>query len=300
MTDTILRVELLEKKFKNVHAVKGISFEVKRGQVFGILGPNGSGKTTTIAMLLGILKPTNGSFSWFSNGNAAANRLRMGALLETPNFYPYLNAYDNLMVVAKIKEIPDAKERIKTILTRVDLGERGKRPFRTYSLGMKQRLAVAAALLSDPEVLVLDEPTNGLDPMGIIEMRDLISAVAQEGKTIIIASHILDEIEKICTHFAIMKEGSLLSTGALSDLLKQSERFLLKAENMEQLRHALQGIESVTVLEHEDNSTILAEANGDVSSAELNRLLAQQGIYLSQLSPYRKSLETVFIETVQP
>jgi len=297
MSDTILRVNGLEKKYKSVHALKGVSFEVKRGMVFGLLGPNGSGKTTTLAMLLGILHPTKGNFEWFGNGNETANRKRIGALLETPNFYPYLNAYDNLKVVAEIKEMENPDQRIKEVLERVDLLERGKRPFRSYSLGMKQRLAVGAALLSDPEVLVLDEPTNGLDPKGIIEMRELIVDIAKAGKTIIIASHILDEIEKICTHVVILKEGDLLANESLDNFLKQRNTYVIAANNLNQVGAIVDATLDFSLIEKSEHHLII-EANSDYDGSAINKLFVEKGIYLSTLQPYQKSLETLFLETV--
>ncbi len=297
MSDTILRVNGLEKKYKSVHALKGVSFEVKRGMVFGLLGPNGSGKTTTLAMLLGILHPTKGNFEWFENGNDTANRKRIGALLETPNFYPYLNAFDNLKVVATIKEMENPNQRIQEVLERVDLVERGKRPFRSYSLGMKQRLAVAAALLSDPEVLVLDEPTNGLDPKGIIEMRELIIDIAKAGKTIIIASHILDEIEKICTHVAILKEGNLLANESLDGFLKQRNTYILAAADMSAIRSIVESNLDFKVVENSENHFVI-EATDAYDGSSINKAFVEKGIYLSTLQPYQKSLETLFLETV--
>lgn len=297
MSDIILKVNGLEKKYKSVHALKGVSFEVERGMIFGLLGPNGSGKTTTLAMLLGILHPTKGNFEWFGNGHDTSNRKRIGALLETPNFYPYLNAFDNLKVVAKIKEMENPDQRIKEVLEQVDLLERGKRPFRSYSLGMKQRLAVASALLSDPEVLVLDEPTNGLDPRGIIEMRELITDIAKAGKTIIIASHILDEIEKICTHVAILKEGTLLANESLLDFLKQRNTYVIAAENMQELSNLVDTTLAFTLMENNTQSLII-EATPDMNGTAINKLFVEKGIYLSTLQPYQKSLETLFLETV--
>lgn len=295
--EEILRIEGLSKHFKKVKAVDKLEFSVCKGQVFGLLGPNGSGKTTTLAMLLGILKPTEGSFSWFGNGQADENRLRIGTLLETPNFYPYLNAYDNLNVVAKIKKMDNAKERIDRVVEQVDLKDRGKRPFRTYSLGMKQRLAVASALLSDPEVLVLDEPTNGLDPLGIIEMRDLIISIAKEGKTIIIASHILDEIEKICSHVAILKDGKLLQNGTISSFMQHRNTYAISSGDLEKLKMLVPSIQGLHLVEA-TNGQLIVDVAPEISGSDLNKLFVEKGVYLSSLSSYQKSLETLFIEAV--
>lgn len=298
MSEIVLQVDNLSKKYKKVDAVKGVSFDIKKGNVYGLLGPNGSGKTTTLAMLMGILHPTQGSFSWFGNGQEDRNRLRIGCLLETPNFYPYLNAYDNLRVTATIKKMQNPKARIEEVLEYVDLKERGKRTFRTYSLGMKQRLAVAAALLSDPEVLVLDEPTNGLDPEGIAEMRELILKIGSEGKTIILASHILDEVQKICSHVVMLKQGEMVYNGSMTDLLLQRKSYQLMADDREKLISVLGGLSQVKILTNEPDS-LMVELDEHLTGADLNRLIAEKGVYLSELHAYQKSLETIFLERMK-
>lgn len=298
MSEIVLQVDNLSKKYKKVDAVKGVSFDIKKGNVYGLLGPNGSGKTTTLAMLMGILHPTQGSFSWFGNGQEDRNRLRIGCLLETPNFYPYLNAYDNLRVTATIKNMQDPKARIEEVLEYVDLKERGKRTFRTYSLGMKQRLAVAAALLSDPEVLVLDEPTNGLDPEGIAEMRELILKIGSEGKTIILASHILDEVQKICSHVVMLKQGEMVYNGSMTDLLLQRKSYKLMADDREKLLSVLRGLSQVKILA-DDPDSLMVELDENLTGADLNRLVAEKGVYLSELHAYQKSLETIFLERMK-
>ncbi len=298
MSEIVLEVDNLSKKYKKVDAVKGISFHIEKGNVYGLLGPNGSGKTTTLAMLMGILHPTQGSFSWFGNGQEDRNRLRIGCLLETPNFYPYLNAYDNLRVTATIKNMANPKARIEEVLEYVDLKERGKRTFRTYSLGMKQRLAVAAALLSDPEVLVLDEPTNGLDPEGIAEMRELILKIGSEGKTIILASHILDEVQKICSHVVMLKQGEMVYNGSMTELLLQRKSYKLMADDPEKLLSVLRGLSPVKILT-EDADSLTVELDENLTGADLNRMIAEKGIYLSELHAYQKSLETIFLERMK-
>lgn len=298
MSEIVLQVDNLSKKYKKVDAVKGVSFDIKKGNVYGLLGPNGSGKTTTLAMLMGILHPTQGSFSWFGNGQEDRNRLRIGCLLETPNFYPYLNAYDNLRVTATIKNMQNPKARIEEVLEYVDLKERGKRTFRTYSLGMKQRLAVAAALLSDPEVLVLDEPTNGLDPEGIAEMRELILKIGSEGKTIILASHILDEVQKICSHVVMLKQGEMVYNGSMTDLLLQRKSYQLMADDREKLLSVLGSLPQVKILANEPDS-LMVELDENLTGADLNRMVAEKGIYLSELHAYQKSLETIFLERMK-
>lgn len=297
MENTILELKGLRKTYKKVVALKELSFTVERGQIFGLLGPNGSGKTTTLGILLGVLRQDEGSFSWFGNGTEDTNRKRIGALLETPNFYPYMSAYDNLVVIAKIKGMEDYHFRIEQVLQRVRLFERRKSAFSTYSLGMKQRLAIAATMLSDPEVLVLDEPTNGLDPQGIAEIRDLIREIAAEGKTIIIASHILDEIEKICTHVAIMRQGELLQIGELGDIMTQDKILLLKSDDVQQIIDLLPGIEHTKFMQVLDGEIMIAVGD-KIGASEINKEFAAKGLYLSGIREYRKTLETTFLDII--
>lgn len=296
--DIVLEVKGLSKTFKNVEAVKSLDLTIRKGEVYGLLGPNGSGKTTTLAMLLGILHPSKGSFSWFGNGDKNENRLRIGSLLETPNFYPYLNAYDNLKVVGTIKKVKNLQARIDEMIALVDLEERGKRPFRTFSLGMKQRLAVAAALLSDPEVLVLDEPTNGLDPQGIVEMRNLIINVAKQGKSIIFASHILAEVEIICSHVAILHKGDMIYNGTMKEIMTQDFLFRLKAQDISKLKSSLGNIGKLEIVEETEDG-IIVKSQEKLDGSNLNKALVEQGIYVSELHEFQKSLETIFLEKLK-
>lgn len=298
MSEIILEITNLRKKYSDVLALDSLSLKVEKGQIFGLLGPNGSGKTTTLAILLGALNATSGSFSWFGNGTKDDNRKNIGALLETPNFYPYLNPIDNLIVVAKIKGMTDYMGRIEEVLTRVNLWERKQSKFKTFSLGMKQRLAIASALLNNPDVLVLDEPTNGLDPQGITEMRALILEIAKEGKTIIIASHILDEIEKICTHVAILRKGKLLEVGPMNQIMSQEQLFLIKSADMNQLKQLITDSSDMKLISEKEGEFLISAGN-ITDGADLNKQLAQQGIYVSGLREYRKNLETIFIEIVE-
>ncbi len=295
MSETILEVTDLDKKYKDVHALGGISFKVRQGQIFGILGPNGSGKTTTLAILLGILKANKGTFSWFGNGTDDANRKRIGALLETPNFYPYLNAIDNLRIVAKIKDLSDPMPAIDTALAKVGLTERAKSKFKSYSLGMKQRLAIASALLSDPEVLVLDEPTNGLDPMGIVDIRRLILKLKEEGKTIVIASHILDEMEKICTDVIIMRKGKVIRDGKLDEVMQDKEHVIIRSKELPRIKDLL-GSHILRVV-NEQNSVM--EFTSDLSSLEINKQLALVTIYCEEIFVKTQSLEQSFISHIE-
>jgi ABC-2 type transport system ATP-binding protein len=294
----VLETENLTKRYGPLVALSELSLEIPKGSVYGFLGPNGSGKTTTLGIVLGTLNATSGSFSWFGNGTKDSNRLRIGALLETPNFYPYLNAEQNLEVTAHIKKIDPKSGRIEEVLKRVDLYDRRKGKFKSFSLGMKQRMAIAGCLLNDPEVLVLDEPTNGLDPQGISDMRNLISSIADEGKTIIIASHILDEIEKICTHAAILRKGKLISKGTLEDLLGGGQVVKISAPNMKEVLAFIGDKKDWDLIDYGKSFAKLSLPE-NLDAAGLNRLLAEQGIYLSELVTQRKTLENSFLEKLK-
>ncbi|XOV69387.1 MAG: ABC transporter ATP-binding protein [Fluviicola sp.] len=268
--------------------------------VYGLLGPNGSGKTTTLGMLLGVIRPSSGSFSWFENGQADENRKRIGALLETPNFYPYLTAVQNLEITAKIKDIPNPHEEIERVLKEVDLFDRKDTKFSTYSLGMKQRLAIGATLLGDPELLVLDEPTNGLDPQGIKDIRELISKIGKEGKTILIASHILDEIEKVCTHCAILRKGQLIRTGTIAEIIGNEDVQLIKAhaEDMNGLRSFVKANKAYSIYKDDENHFIVSAAHG-MKADDFNKHCFDNGIVLNQLSVFNETLEDQFLQIVK-
>lgn len=223
----ILDIHTLSKRYGSIQAVDKLSLQVEKGSIYGLLGPNGSGKTTTLGMVLDVIRPTSGSFSWFGQPASPATKKRVGALLETPNFYPYLTARRNLEIVAEIKGA--SHSRIAEVLHLVGLSQRMHTTFKGFSLGMKQRLALASSLLNDPEVLVLDEPTNGLDPEGIAEVRELILKIAAEGKTVILASHLLDEVEKVCTHVAVLQKGVLRAQGPVSTVLAAKDQQIGRA-----------------------------------------------------------------------
>ena len=291
--DNILSIHSISKSFGPVKALENVSLEVKRGSVYGILGPNGSGKTTLLSIVLGVNHENEGSFSWFGGEDAESARKRTGALLETPNFYHYLSGYENLKIAAKIKAKDNAD--LDSILKTVGLYERKDSAFSGYSLGMKQRLAIGSALIGDPEVLVLDEPTNGLDPAGIAEVRELIRDLYKQGKTIILASHLLDEVEKVCTEVAILKRGHVLEQGSVANALGTESLLQLNAENLEHLRTVLSGysgIKNITI----ENNHLIAAHDGSIKAADLNKWLGQQGIYLSLLTEKKKNLEAIFIE----
>jgi len=283
---------------KSVLAVDRISFVVEKGQVFGFLGPNGSGKTTTIGMLVGTIKPTDGSFSLFgasSPEGLMAARSRVGATLETPNFYPYMSGRDNLRIAAGVKGV--GKPRIEECLELVGLSDRAKHRFRTYSLGMKQRLALAATMLNDPELIILDEPANGLDPQGIREIREIIGILADRGKTIFLSSHLLAEVERTCSHVAIIRKGRIVTWGAVADVVGEGSAVLLRAKEMEALAGAMESYPDATSVRRTGDGVVAALRVDDFAS--VTRYLAGRGIYLSHLAPYRPSLEEVFIEVTQ-
>jgi len=288
-----LTVNKLYKNYGSLVALDGLDLTVEDGQVFGLLGPNGSGKTTLLAVLLDVLQPSGGSFTWFGGREGEHVRKRIGALLETPNFYPYLNADQNLSIVAAIKGV--SEERLDELLELVQLRERRRSPYRTYSLGMKQRLALAACLVGDPEVLILDEPTNGLDPEGMVEVRHIIQKIAAQGRTIILASHMLDEVEKICSDVAIIKKGRLLAVGAVGSILSDQPTVELGADDIEKLFHVLSSATFVKKIGRSDNHLIL-ELEPGRNPGELNRLAFEHGIVLDHLVLKRQSLEVEFLE----
>ncbi len=292
----VLDIIGLDKSYGPVHAVKNLHLQVEKGQVYGILGPNGSGKTTTLAMVLGIVLTDGGTFKWFGKDSDHRARQQIGALLESPNFYPYLNLSKNLAIICEIKELP--KTEIPRVLELVGLAERSHSKFQTLSYGMKQRLALASVLLGDPEVLVLDEPANGLDPEGIAEVRKIIIREAEKGKTIIMASHILDEVEKVCSHVAILRKGVLIASGEVGQLLKGEQVIILASETLDLLKKFLDSWEGVhkcyAKLDH--FQVVLKEA---FSSTHLNKALMEHGVVLSKMEIQKQSLEEQFLELVK-
>lgn len=293
--DKILSIRGISKRYGGVQALKDFSLEIKRGMVYGILGPNGSGKSTTLGIVLGIINQDGGSYEWFDGQDPANARKKIGALLETPNFYPYMSAAENLKVVARIKDVPVTD--IDRVLEATGLIERKDSQFKGFSLGMKQRLAMAATLLGDPEVLVLDEPANGLDPQGIAEVRDLVNRLSDSGKTILMASHIIDEVEKVCDQVVVLKAGELLTSGPVVEVLSQDDTYLLRAADLGRLRAVLADMVMVTVLSQRQEG-ILIRINGGETAADLNERLHGQGISLSELRLQRTSLESKFLELV--
>jgi len=300
VAEAILKTEGLSKSYKGFKAVSQLNIEIQPKMVYGLLGPNGSGKTTTLGMLLGVIRPSKGSFSWFGNGQEDGNRKRIGALLETPNFYPYLTASQNLEITAKIKDIPNPASEIERILKLVGLFDRKDSKFATYSLGMKQRLAIGATLLGDPEVLVLDEPTNGLDPEGIADIRDLIIEIGKSGKTILIASHILDEIEKVCTHCAILRKGELLRTGTIDEIIGNQEVTLVKVASLDMpaLRAFIEKEDDLSIYKDNETNFIIQSTRGTLPG-DINKRCFENNVLLSELNLFNETLENQFLQIVK-
>ncbi|MDL5512727.1 ABC transporter ATP-binding protein [Arenibacter sp. M-2] len=291
--ETILTVNQLTKTFGYLTAVKNLSFSIEKGNVYGILGPNGSGKSTTLGIVLNVVNRTAGNFSWFGGTISTHDALKkVGAIIERPNFYPYMTAIQNLKLVCKIKEVP--QDKIEEKLEMVGLLERKNSKFRTYSLGMKQRLAIASALLNDPEILILDEPTNGLDPQGIHQIREIIKKIAAQGTTILLASHLLDEVEKVCSHVIILRKGEKLYSGRVDEMLTSYGFFELKATDEPALLTYLRNQGSFGPIKQE-NGVITAILKEEMQASTLNQDLFNNGIVLSHLVKRKESLEEQFL-----
>ncbi|MEQ9593025.1 MAG: ATP-binding cassette domain-containing protein [Cyclobacteriaceae bacterium] len=288
----ILEVNKLTKNFGRLCAVNGMDLTVEAGQVFGMLGPNGSGKTTTLGMLMGVINPTSGNFTWFGEVPTHLSRRKIGAVLEHPIFYPYLSGQKNLELTAMIKGAN--ADQIREVLELVELADRKHDKYKTYSLGMKQRLAIASALLNDPQVLILDEPTNGLDPMGIAEIRELILKIAADGKTIILASHLLDEVQKVCTHFAVLKKGNMVYNGPVAGVSEGAEVVEVNAEvdEFEKMLKEFNGTASVAM----ENGFYLTSLTEGTKAQDLNKYLVGKGVVATHLVVRKKSLEKQFLE----
>ncbi|HEY0677564.1 MAG TPA: ATP-binding cassette domain-containing protein [Chitinophagaceae bacterium] len=291
---SVLSIQNITKFYGSIQALNDVSLEVPEGSVFGILGPNGSGKTTMLGIVMDVLKATHGSYRWFGEPPTEMHRRQIGTLLETPNFYHYLSGERNLRIAAEIKR--HGLNDIPQVLKRVNLWQRKDSKFNTYSLGMKQRLAVASCLLGNPRVLVFDEPTNGLDPEGIAETRDLIRNLAKEGITIILASHLLDEVEKVCSHVAILQKGKLLASGHVDEVLVNEDIVEVSASDLTKLESVLNGTNGFTHLRKEGNVIHLFYPTGNAMLENINRICFEQGVVLNHLQLKKKSLETKFFE----
>lgn len=294
----ILTVDKIVKNYGYIKALQGVSFDVPEGSVYGILGPNGSGKTTLLGIVTDVLKADSGNYVLF--GDVAApryeQRKKIGTLLETPNFYHYLSAYDNLEIAAKIKSVDKAD--IDRVLRKVGLWERRNYRFSAFSLGMKQRLGIASALLGDPKTLILDEPTNGLDPEGIAEIRALIRELGHSGYTVVMASHLLDEVEKVCTHVAILKNGLLLASGRTDEILADEDIIEVGSEDLDALRAMLAETYPDRKITCEDGVIRLYVPPKTLDTCELNRVCFSRGIVLDRLAMRKQSMENIFLEVV--
>lgn len=292
--ETILSIQNLNKRFGSIQAVRNVSLEIHKGNVYGILGPNGSGKSTTLGIVLNVVNKTSGDYEWFGGTMQTHDALKkVGAIIERPNFYPYMTAKENLELVCKIKGINYSKVGEKLGL--VGLLDRQDSKFRTFSLGMKQRLAIASALLNDPEILILDEPTNGLDPQGIHQIRDIIKLIAAQGTTILLASHLLDEVEKVCTHVMVLRKGEVLYSGSVDGISANEGFFELQTNDIAVLKSALANhpaVEKIT----EENGKLLVYLKAPLEAAEMNRFLFEKNIILNHLVKRKHSLEEQFLE----
>lgn len=290
----VLTLNGISKNYGRIRALNTVSFSVPEGSVFGILGPNGSGKTTMLGIIMDILRPTSGSFTFYGAPPSAAMRKQIGTLLETPNFYHYLSGERNLRIAAEIKG--KGHNQIEYVLNKVNLYQRKDSKFSTYSLGMKQRLAIASCLLGDPQVLVFDEPTNGLDPVGIAEIRELIISIAAEGKTIIMASHLLDEVEKVCTHVGILKMGNLLTAGKVDEVLVNEDIVEAGAADIQMLEQVLLSLNGYTTIKKQNEYIQLLFPVGAANLEKINAHCFNNGVVLNHLRLKKKSLETKFLE----
>lgn len=293
---SVLEIKGLSKRFGRIQAVKNLHLTVSNGQVYGILGPNGSGKTTTLGMILDVVSPTEGSYKWFGGMSTIEARKKIGSILETPCFYPYMTAVQNLKVSVHIKEC--SEDRIEVVLRQVGLYNRRNDKFQTFSLGMKQRLSIAAALLADPPVLILDEPTNGLDPQGIAEIRELIRHIADQGKTIIMASHLLDEVQKVCTHFCVLRQGVKLHEGSVEEILGETDQVEIAADNLQLLEEQLKDFKGAASITKESSNFVLTLKDGS-SATDVNKFCFDHQIVLKKLFTRTNSLEKEFLKILQ-
>ena len=295
---TVLQTQSLSKKYGHTRALKDLTLEVGQGQIFGLLGPNGSGKTTTLGIILGCTRPSHGSYAWFGGNHGAASRRRVGALLEAPCFYPWFSGEHNLRIVATIRGVASPHKAIDKALETVGLTRRGREKVSGFSLGMKQRLAIAATLLGDPEVLVLDEPANGVDAEGIAEIRTLVKNLGAEGKTVILASHILDEVEKVCSHIGILRKGELIETGPIENVLGDSNQIEVAADNHELLRDLLHRFPDAKEIVESGTLFRIKLVDG-TSVAALSRFITSQGAVLTHLNQKKTTLESHFLTLME-
>ena len=294
MNDVVIQTDALTKRYGRVLAVDQLSLQVPRGHVFGLLGPNGAGKTTFMGMLLGLVRPTSGSFSLLGANGVSMDALRrIGAIVETPAFYPYLSGRRNLAYFQGVMGRKDPGE-LDTLLERVGLADRADDAFKTYSLGMKQRLGLAYALLGDPELLILDEPTNGMDPAGMAEVRDLIRSLGSEGRTVLISSHLLNEVEQVCDSVAIISKGRLVVQGDVADLLHPQEQVRLRTTDDAKALAILTAADDIESAKAENEALVVTIAHE--RSSELTALLSKSEVYVTEIAPLQVSLEQYFLD----
>ena len=295
-SEVVLRTAGLTKRYGRLVAVADLDLEVRAGQVYGFLGPNGSGKTTTIGMILGLLQPDRGHVELFgldARSHLPHLLLRTGAVMEAPAFYPHLSGRANLRIFA-ILSGGISRRRLDEMLDLVGLLARAGSKVHTYSLGMKQRLALAAALLHDPQLVILDEPTNGLDPAGMREVRQLIRNLGEMGKTVFVSSHLLHEVEQTCTHVGILKQGRLLAQQPVSELLRQGQALELEVTDGEAAARVLAGLDWVTAVTRQDNRLVVQAPLQ--RAVDISRTLAEHSIYIAELRPRENTLEQFFLE----
>jgi ABC-2 type transport system ATP-binding protein len=294
--EVILQISGLTKSFSNIKAVNNLSLELRRGEVFGFLGPNGAGKSTTVGMILGLIAPTSGKICLFGqefeHDRWAALR-RIGAVIEEPAFYPYLSGWDNLETLARsIGGI--RRNKIDEVLTRVNLRNRAGDRYSHYSMGMKQRLGIASTLLRDPELIILDEPANGLDPAGTKEVRDLIPQLAHESRAVFLCSHLLHEVEMVCDRVAIIKQGTLLADSPVKELLAQGQKVLVKVDDYTRAAEVLSALPWIASVQRQ-NDYLVVDA-GKEPPWQVNKALAEKQIYASEITRSNTSLESVFLQ----
>ncbi|MCH8515095.1 MAG: ATP-binding cassette domain-containing protein [Cyclobacteriaceae bacterium] len=295
--EEILHINKLSKHFSGFKAVDQLSLSIKKGSVFGLLGPNGSGKSTTLGMLLGVIKPSGGDFKWFPRNPHSNPNLKIGAILDGPSFYDFLSGRQNLAICALIKKVPERK--IDEVLQQVNLKERQHEKFKNYSLGMKQRLAIANALLADPEVLILDEPTNGLDPEGIADIRSLIIAISQSGKTILLASHLLDEVQKVCTDYGVLKKGRIIHSGPIGETQKHYNTLMLNCNELSILQSICEESDFCQNISFSPNGLLSVQVDDKLSVHDFHTYLIGRGITLTHLQEVSYQLEEEFIRLLK-
>ena len=297
MEKTLLQLDQLSKHYGKLKAVDQLSISIKKGNIYGLLGPNGSGKSTTLGMILNVINPTSGSFQWYEGTHTTHQALKkIGAIIERPNFYPYMTALQNLTLICKIKQC--STENIQEKLELVGLWDRRHSKFKTYSLGMKQRLAIAAALVNNPELLILDEPTNVLDPEGIHQIRKLIFKIAEGGTTILLASHLLDEVEKVCNQVIVLKNGVKFYQGPVDAISQTFGFFELSSKNLLKLKAFLKDIPQIQSIREEKGSLIVS-LNAEMEAEELSLKLAAANIFVTHMVKKMPSLEDQFLTLTQ-